>query len=168
MEKRLPKKTDKIEIPYYSGITVEKKGKSMFDDAFKGSLKSFTFTAKSVPSDWMKPIAYIPEGSLPPLPTSAAALPHYYTPAERDRAELAELRAKTEEIRLQGFSTGKAYSLFGMKKFPAKARVTCTKCSERLEYVVDFFIHIILDHGNSLDRASTIFSDILNRIEKQI
>lgn len=116
----------------------------------------YTFTADSVPIDTE-------------LLKNIETFPAFYTPQERARAELANLRFKAKKLLEFGpFSAGKAYAEFGTVKFPRVSEIECYKCGNKMYYVVDFFVHGILDHGNSLQNVEMIFQNLLNRIESKI
>ena len=151
MEKsrRFPNRTDKIEIPATVNVSIN--GKS-----YPTYAKTFTFTASSIPSDWLKEMQYIEE---------ITKFPAFYTPQEKARAEIANLRMKARQMLNKPFSAGEAYKEFGTSKFPMQSTIECKICGNRIEFIVDFFIHTVLDHGNSFSHAETVFQGVLNKLE---
>lgn len=118
-----------------------------------------------------KPITYIAETTtleeFNKIHEMISATPFFFTPEERANDEIRQLRVKAKNMLNQPFSAGLAYKEFGTIKFPKKCQVECLKCSQKLEYVVDFFVHGILDHGNSFQHIEQVFQQVLDRIENK-
>ena len=144
-EKKLPNRTDiPIDIP---NIKLEKK--HPFYDRYDNMVKSFTYTFSSVPSDWLdkqKPIEYIQENTT--------------------YKELAKvnLRHKAKQLLGKPFSASNAYNEFGNARFP-NTIIECHICGQTIRYIVDFFVHCVLDHGSSLQETEMTFQNILSRIK---
>ncbi len=156
--KKLPNPTSEINIPSDSGVKMYRKGQEPAVNLSDVLAKTFSFTATSVPSDWMAK-EYV---------ENVEKFPGFYTPEERARAELANIRYKARQMLGHPFTVTKLYKDFGTAKFPYKVEVNCSKCGSAVTYIVDFFIHGILDHGNSLENVEMVFEQILNRIESKI
>ena len=150
-EKKLPNRTDiPIDIP---NVKVEKK--HPYYNRNDTTVKSYTFTASSIPSDWLKEIEQVDE--------MIKGAKWFFTPNERKESAKANLRLKSKKLLDKPFSASNAYNLFGAEKFP-NAIIQCYKCGNKIEYVVDFFIHCILDHGSSLQETEIAFQNVLDRI----
>lgn len=160
---KLPNRTDiPIDIPNFDNIRVEKK--HPFYDRYDTMAKSFTFTASSIPSDWLdkiKPLTY-EETTVNPT-TDINHFRWFFSPKERNESKVANLRLKARNMLDKPFSATNAYNEFGAEKFP-NSQVDCMKCGREIVYVVDFFIHCILDHRASLQSTVTAFEQVLDRI----
>jgi len=155
--KKLPNPTSEINIPSDTGVKMYRKGQGPELSSLGEALaKTFSFTATSVPSDWLA------------LYENVEKFPGFYTPKERAKAELANIRFKAKQMLGKPFTVTNLYKDFGTTKFPYKVEVNCSKCGSTVNYIVDFFIHGILDHGNSLENVELVLEQILNRIESKI
>lgn len=168
MEKnrKFPNRTDKIEIPASANISIDARGFRLNGNYYTpAEVKKFTFTASSVPSNWLDEY-FKPSAPLSPETiNSITNFPGFYTPQERARAEIANLRFKAKQLLGQPFSAGKAYNEFGTSKLPMESVISCKICNNTMQYVVDFFIHTVLDHGNSPQRAESAFQGVLDKLE---
>lgn len=165
MEKnrKFPNRTDKIEIPASANIEIN--GRNFSLKKPETYARTYTFTTSSVPSSWLdeyfKPSAPLSPETLEEM----QRFPAFYTPQERARAEIANLRFKAKQLLGQPFSAGKAYNEFGTSKLPMESVISCKICNNTMQYVVDFFIHTVLDHGNSPQRAESAFQGVLDKLE---
>ena len=117
---------------------------------------TYTFNASSVPSKWLDDKSHSYE------------MPSFYTQDERYKAEIANLRYKAKALLDFPFSAGQAYNQFGTSKFPKETIVTCNLCGQKMIYTVDFFVHGVLDHRNTIQNIELVFERILDRIETTI
>jgi len=161
--KKLPNPTSEINIPSETGVKMYRKGEKSLSELIDSRVsKTYSFTATSIPSDWMKdlkPIEYHEE---------ITNMPGFYTPEQRARAEVANIRHKAKQMLNQPFSVTKLYKEFGTTKFPYNVEVNCSRCGSAVIYIVDFFIHGVLDHGNSLSNVEMVLQQLLDKIESKI
>ncbi len=136
--------------------------------------------AKIVTNFKSKPITYIRETYTPTAPSFIAPdlteefrkihdqisrTPAFFTPEERANDEIRQLRILARHMLDQPFSAGMVYKTFGTEKFPKKVTIECHLCGQTIQYVVDFFTHGILDHGNSLQNIEQVFQKVLDKIQ---
>lgn len=153
-ERKLPNRTD---IPIDITNIVKKP---------ETKAHTYTFTATSIPSDWLgKKVEYKEEKTdMTDLANQIAATPFFFTPEERMNSQIASLRLKARKLLDKPFSASNTYIEFGSSKFP-KAVIECHKCGNKIEFVVDFFIHGVLDHNWPYKDVEMVFENILDRIQ---
>ncbi len=91
--------------------------------------------------------------------------PAFFTPEERANDEIRQLRVLARGLFNTPFSAGSAYRIFGTAKLPKKVTIECHLCGQTIQYVVDFFTHGVLDHGNSLQNIESVFQKVLDKIQ---
>lgn len=153
-EKKLPVRKDiAVNIP---NAKLEKKNKLPFN------LKPITYIQETTtfiphPDKFADPLEHLHE--------MMARTPAFFTPEERANEDIRQLRILARSLLSCPFSAGMAYRRFGTAKFPKKVTIECQICGQNLQYIVDFFTHLILDHGSSLQNTEQIFQKMLDKIQ---